>query len=76
MKKKLVGIILPALLIGFFGASVLAYPAGAGNAVSHPWEAVQLTAYKITGQEEKAAEIEDRIENGQPIIEKLEEVLP
>ena len=76
MKKKLIGIFLPALLIGFFGASVLAYPAGAGNAINNPWEAVQLTAYKISGQEEKAAEIEEKIENGQSTIEKLEEVLP
>ena len=76
MKKKLIGIILPALLIGFFSASVLAYPAGPGNAIDNPWDAIQLTAYKITGQEEKVAEIEESIENGQSTMEKLEKVLP
>jgi len=73
--KKLIGIILPAFLIGFLIASILAYPAGAENAVNNPWEAIKLTAYKISGQEVKAAEIEGRIESGQSPVEKLEELL-
>lgn len=73
--KKLIGIMLPGFLIGFFAASILVYPAGVGNAVTNPWEAIQLTAYKISGQEEKAAEIEESIENGQQSPEELEELL-
>ncbi len=72
---KLIVIILPALLIGFFTASIISYPTGVGNAIDNPWEAVQLTAYKIAGQEEKAAEIEERIENWQQSPAELEEML-
>lgn len=72
--KRLIGIILSGLLIGFFAASIITYPAGVGNAVTNPWEALQLTAYKIAGQEEKATGIEERIENGQSSPKELEEL--
>lgn len=74
MKKKIIGIVLSGLIMGICAGSILAYPAGVVKAVSNPWEAVQYTTYKITGQEEKAAEIEERIETVQSTVEQLNEV--
>jgi len=72
--KLFIGIILTAFIIGFLTASILAYPTGAESAVTNPWEAIQFTVYKIAGQEEKATEIEERIENRQSSPQELEEL--
>ena len=73
--KLLMGIVLSALIMGFFAGSIIAYPSGPKDAVHNPWEAMQLTAYKISDQEEKAAEIEGRIEIRQQSPEEVEELL-
>ena len=72
--KLVMGIVLSALIMGFFAGSIIAYPSGAVDAVNNPWEAIQLTAYKIIGQEEKAAVIEEKIENRQQSPEELGEL--
>ena len=68
--KLLLGIILSAFITGFFSWSIITYPAE-----TNPWEAMQLTAYKISGQEEKATEMEERIESRQQSPDETEELL-